>query len=169
MHSTAFEEAEAFANTLESSRELRIADIGSFDVNGCLRPVFCRQAKWQYVGIDVAKGPNVDVVVPVSGPWTTIDAESFDHAISVSTLEHTLYPWLIVQEISRIVRKGGLICLIVPYSWDYHAHPIDAWRIFPDGMRAIMELAGLRVEKLYTRAFRERPEWGDTIGIAKKV
>lgn len=168
MHETAYQEIEAFAGTLDAHRDLRIADIGAYDVNGCLRPIFQRQPRWQYTGIDLAPGPNVDVVVPSSGPWTSIEPESFDLAVSVSTLEHTLYPWLVVQEISRIVRRGALICLIAPYSWEYHAYPIDAWRLFPDGMKAIMELAGLRVEKLYTKVFTDSPPRGDTIGIARK-
>jgi hypothetical protein len=33
-------------------------DIGSYNVNGCLRPLF----KGAYVGLDMREGPNVDVV-----------------------------------------------------------------------------------------------------------
>ncbi len=169
MHSTVYEEIECFARTLDPEREMRIADVGACDVNGCLRPIFARYPRWTYVGLDVAAGPNVDVIVPGVGVWSNIGSESFDHVVSVSTLEHTLYPWLVVQEMGRIVKKGGLVCLTAPYSWEYHAFPIDAWRLFPDGMRAIMELAGLCVEKVYTKACAEEPRWGDTVAVGRKA
>lgn len=167
MHVTAYEELGKFAATLQAVSPLKIADVGAYNVNGCLRPIFDK-APWTYVGIDMAAGPNVDLVVPAEGRWDNVQDCSFDVAVSVSTLEHTKYPWLVVQEMARILKPGGIICLCAPYVWPQHRHPLDCWRIFPDGMRAIMELARLRVDKLYMREAQKNPECGDTVAIGGK-
>lgn len=143
----------------------RIADIGAYDVNGNLRGLFQRDG-WIYTGFDMAAGPNVDQVLPSSHDWTDIATASFDVAVSVSTLEHTLRPWSVVKEISRIVKPGGLVCLTAPYAWPFHEHPIDCWRIYPDAMKTIMEDAGLEV--LETRMVSAGSWLGDTVGIGRK-
>lgn len=35
---------------------------------------------------------------------------------------------------------------INPVSWPYHEAPVDCWRVYPEGMRALYEEAGLEVE-----------------------
>jgi hypothetical protein len=34
---------------------------------------------------------------------------------------------------------------ICPVSWGYHEAPIDCWRMYPAGLRALYEHAGLKV------------------------
>ena len=88
VHSTAYEELAKFAATLDASAPLVIGDVGAFDVNGCLRPLFAK-APWTYRGIDLAAGPNVDIVVPSEASWSNIGDGEFDVVVTVSTLEHT--------------------------------------------------------------------------------
>jgi SAM-dependent methyltransferase len=111
---------------------------------------------------------NVDIVLPSEFCWPNVPSESFDAVVTVSTLEHTRHPWLVVQEIARIMKPGGLACLTAPFAWPYHAHPIDCWRIYPDGMEAIMRLAGFEV--LSTRMCNSDGTWrGDTVGIGRRL
>jgi SAM-dependent methyltransferase len=146
--------------------ELRIADIGAYDVNGNLRGLFQRPG-WYYTGLDMAAGPNVDIVLPSSHDWgNLLTTASFDVVVSVSTLEHTLRPWLVVKEISRILKPGGLVCLTAPYAWPFHQHPIDCWRIYPDAMKTIMEDADLDV--IETRMVSAGTWIGDTVGIGRR-
>ena len=35
---------------------------------------------------------------------------------------------------------------ITPLNWGYHPEPVDCWRAYPEGLRAVYEDAGLRVE-----------------------
>lgn len=143
----------------------RIADIGAYDVNGNLRGLFQRSG-WDYVGFDMAAGPNVDRVLPAPHDWPEISTASFDVVVSVSTLEHTLRPWRVVQEIARIVKPGGKVCLTAPYAWPFHQHPIDCWRIYPDAMKTIMDDAGIDV--LDTRMVAAGSWTGDTVGIGRR-
>jgi FkbM family methyltransferase len=165
MHSTAYEEVRKFVSRLSQDSPLAIADIGAYDVNGCLRPLFTNPG-WSYTGIDVSPGPNVDIVVG-HDHWPNIADETYDVLVSVSTLEHTKHPWLVVQEMFRITKKGGIACIVAPYGWEHHAHPIDCYRFFVDGMRALMDLAGYEITDCFHVAY-DVPLKGDTVGIGVK-
>jgi SAM-dependent methyltransferase len=167
MHKTAYQELEKFAETLPKDKPLRIGDVGACDVNGCLRPVF-EKPPWVYEGIDQEKGKNVDIVVQSESAWITIPSGKYDVLVSVSTLEHTIFPWLVVAEMGRILKPGGIICLCAPYAWPYHTFPIDCWRFYPEAMKAMMRMAGLVVDKVYMKEFGKNPDCGDTIAIGHK-
>jgi SAM-dependent methyltransferase len=172
MHKEVHDEVRAFVNErMGQLQNANIADIGAYDVNGNLRGLFARPG-WTYTGFDLSPGPNVDVVLESETKWGNIPSDTYDVVVSVSTLEHTRMPWLVAAEIARIAKPGALICLTAPYAWPYHAHPIDCWRIFPDGMSALMESVG--IEPLLTRAVPVRSDmshgtWlGDTVGIGRR-
>ena len=166
MHTSVYREMKKFSETLPSS-PLLIADVGSMNVNGTYRPLFTKPG-WTYTGLDIASGDNVDVVLDGHYEWRNLGNSSFDVIISGSALEHTKYPWLIVQQAARILKPGGQVCLIAPYSWPYHEHPIDCWRIYPEAMRAIMELAGLHVDKVYMVPDDVDKRIGDTVAVGRK-
>ncbi|MBU2063807.1 MAG: hypothetical protein KKF93_05375, partial [Candidatus Omnitrophica bacterium] len=42
--------------------------------------------------------------------------------------------------------KDGHVITIAPISWTYHEAPVDCWRIYPEGMKALYEEAGLKVD-----------------------
>ncbi len=84
--------------------------------------------------------------------------DSYDIVISGQVMEHVKMIWLWLTELKRILKKNGKIVLINPVSWPYHEFPVDCWRIFPDGMRALAEYSGLDVlhsqfESLEAEAF----------------
>ena len=65
MHQSSFDKMTAFRRDyLEARRAepLVILDLGSQDINGCYRPLFALPP-WKYVGVDLAPGANVDVVL----------------------------------------------------------------------------------------------------------
>jgi SAM-dependent methyltransferase len=70
---------------------------------------------------------------------------SFDVVISGQVLEHVRRIWLWFQEVARVCKPGGYVITICPVSWPYHEAPIDCWRIFPEGMRALCDDSGLEV------------------------
>lgn len=167
MHTSVYEEAQKFAKTLPADRPLRIGDVGACNLNGCLRAVF-EKPPWTYVGMDLSPGPNVDLILASETQWTNVKDGEFDVVVSVSTMEHTRYPWLFMKELARIVKGSGSVFVTAPYMWVFHQHPIDCWRVYPDGMKAVMESVNLRVKSTYMRTFQETPHMGDTVGIAVK-
>jgi SAM-dependent methyltransferase len=51
--------------------------------------------------------------------------------------------WTWMQELKRIVKPGGHIITITPISWPYANAPVDCWRIYPDGFKALNSFLGL--------------------------
>lgn len=122
---------------LQKNNKLRILDVGSFNVNGIYKGLFdC--PNWEYVGLDIKEGPNVDIVVDVNGEWQNVKDESFDVVISGQALEHIELPWVTCKTIQRVLKTDGLCIIIVPWIHAIHRYPVDCWRILPDGMSAMM-------------------------------
>jgi len=96
--------------------------------DGTYRPLFEHCA---YEGLDAEAGPNVDRVVDLYDFGT----KQYDVGISGQCLEHVEDTHRWVEAFQRIVKPGGLMCVIVPASQIEHRFPIDCWRILPDAMR----------------------------------
>lgn len=167
MHGSTYREMEKFAALLPAT-PLSIADVGSMDINGTYKPLFAKPG-WKYTGLDIGAGRNVDRVLESPYKWGNVADEEFDVVISGQALEHTEFPWIFAKELARIVKRGGDVCVIAPYQWEYHAFPIDCYRFFPDGMRAILTQAGLTVVNCFMAENSPDPRWkGDTVGIARR-
>lgn len=117
-----------------------VLDVGSLDVNGSYRELI-EGMGWQYTGLDVRPGRNVDVVSedPFHFPFRE---NTFDVVISGSTMEHVTHPWLWVPELVRVLRVGGLLAIVTHWSFEEHRYPLDCYRYLPDGMRTLFDLAG---------------------------
>ena len=148
---------------LDGGRPLRVLDVGSADVNGSYRPLFVRPG-WVYQGLDMAPGPNVDIVVDHPYRWRLAPG-SCDLVVSGQALEHMPFFWLSWRSMVRLVRPGGLLFLIVPSKGPEHRYPVDCWRFYPDAMQALAEHGGLELLEATTRW--ESP-WGDTVGVFRK-
>ena len=68
---------------------------------------------------------------------------TYDIVLSSSVLEHVRKMWRWFPEVARVTKPGGHVVTIVPVSWEYHEDPVDCWRIYPEGMKALCEDAGL--------------------------
>jgi len=131
-----------FVARLITPQHQNILDVGSYNVNGCYRPLF--QGK-RYVGLDIVPGPNVDVVVTDPYDWKELGGELFDVVVSGQCLEHVEYPWRTMEQIARHVAPNGFVCIVVPSAIPEHRYPIDCYRYLPDGMVALATHAGLTV------------------------
>jgi SAM-dependent methyltransferase len=127
MHQASYELMRAFAAQYVIT-PARVADVGAYDVNGTFRPLF---AHCEYVGIDLAAGPNIDRVVTADN----FGEGGFDVVISGSCMEHVfdLHEW--ANQCVGLAKPGGLLCIVAPHTWHEHRFPVDCWRVFPDGMR----------------------------------
>jgi SAM-dependent methyltransferase len=74
---------------------------------------------------------------------------SYDIVVSGQVLEHVKKPWRWLPELARVVRPGGLVITINPVSWPYHEAPVDCWRAYPEGMKALYEDSSLEVTLSY--------------------
>jgi SAM-dependent methyltransferase len=117
-----------------------VLDVGSFDVNGTLKPL-ASQRGWTYVGIDVRPGPNVDVLA--SDPFHYQFGDNvFDVVMCSGMLHNVSRPWLLIPEMARVLRPGGLLAIVCPWSLGLSQYPRDYFRVMPDGMEELFSLAG---------------------------
>jgi hypothetical protein len=160
MHENSMEQMRAFAATLPRDKPIRVADIGSCDVNGCYRSIFEHQG-WEYTGYDIEAGKNVDVVCSADDAWREAAAEQYDVVISGQVLEHIEMPWEWIHVIAGFLKPGGLCCIIAPNIWGFHEYPKDCWRVWPDGLKALFRWGGLVPFNTYVVDH-------DTVGCAVK-
>lgn len=171
MHKSSFQSMERFKNNyLNKDVNLKILDIGSYDSSGTNYNYgrFLKEKNWQYHGMDIQKGPNVDIVVSDIYNWVELEDESFDVVVSGQAFEHMEFFWKAIKEIERILNPGGFLCLIVPSSGPVHKNPFDCFRFTDNGVRAIAEYAGLDVVEAYTNYNEISNPWYDSVLIARK-
>lgn len=174
MHLSSLKNMEKFRDHYladKAGQPLRILDLGSTEMGACYRPIFENRG-WDYIGADLQAGPNVSLVLERAYDWQEIPSGSIDLIISGQVLEHVEYFWITALEISRVLKPGALACLIAPSSGPEHRYPVDCWRFYPDGMRAIAKFA--RLECLEARTDWDNSGdpgsdfWHDTVLVARK-
>jgi SAM-dependent methyltransferase len=88
------------------SREAKVLEIGSLDINGSIRQFFDRCV---YTGIDIAEGKGVDLVC--QGQEYGAPDGSFDHVISCEAMEHNPFWKETFANMIRLCRAGGLVSM----------------------------------------------------------
>jgi len=147
-----------FVGSFPEDARGRVLDVGSQDINGNIAGLW-HEHGWQYTGLDIVAGLNVDVVAePYSYPFA---GGAFDVVMSVNVAEHVedVPRWFV--ECARVLRPGGLLCVVTPNKIAYHAYPIDCWRIMKDGMAWLLRRSGLEIVTCDHVGI-------DTIGIGRK-
>jgi hypothetical protein len=176
MHHSAYVNAEKFYHKycVENIENKKILDVGSYDVNGTMKPIF---EKGQYIGLDMEEGPNVDVVgVSHNIPF---EKDEFDIVISSSCFEHDDMFWISFQEMCRVLKPGGYMYIQAPSNGPYHGWPGDNWRFYIDSWKALEKWGkkiGYEIELIEHYIDEVTPPgpsegfriWNDSVAIYRK-
>ena len=138
MHETAYALGRQFFACYWQPAFTDVVELGSLDDNGSLRH-HCPQGA-RYMGLDGVDGPGVDRVVDWGQPLPLADACT-DVVLSSSALEHDPLFWQSFLEMLRLLRPGGLLYINAPSNHDFHRHPVDCWRFYPDAGHALVQWA----------------------------
>ena len=146
-----------------SELPIRIADVGSADINGSYRQIF-DLLECEYTGIDIEAGHGVSVVLesPYSFP---ISDNEYDIVFSGQTFEHAGHFWKTFSEMCRITKPEGLIIVIAPSEGAVHRYPVDCYRFMPDAMAALAEHGGVTLVDSWTSKFGP---FYDAVGVFRK-
>lgn len=119
----------------------QILEIGSRDPGGAGKAVNFRQLyeAAKFTGVDIENGPGVDVIWDFNKGHGSFEAESIDLCICCNILEHTPTPWVLAENISGLIKPGGLLYISVPWVWRYHPYPNDYWRISFEGVKSLFK------------------------------
>jgi SAM-dependent methyltransferase len=114
------------------------------------------------IGEETSRTRNSQLTILADNEYAyPIADNTYDIVISANVLEHVKKFWKWFEELKRIVKPGGLIITIAPVSWPYHEAPVDCWRIYPDGIRALYEDIGL-TDVFTTFESLEKEQFADT-------
>ena len=178
MHQASMDKMQNFRESYLEGREserLSVLDVGSHNVteSGTYKPIF-DLPNWTYQGLDVVAGPNVDVHVDNPYNWKQLKSNSQDVVISGQAMEHIECFWVVMLEIERVMKPGGLCCIIAPSAGPEHRFPVDCWRFYPDGMTVMARYVCLDPLEAttqwkplgYTEDRGDR--WRDSLLVARK-
>jgi SAM-dependent methyltransferase len=116
----------------------RVLEVGSYDVNGSVRPLVTSFGPTEYVGVDLTRGPGVDEVCEVTRLVDRFGAETFDVVLSTEMLEHVRDWRGAILNMKRVLKPGGVLLLTTrSLGFPYHGYPFDFWRFSLEDMRAI--------------------------------
>jgi SAM-dependent methyltransferase len=151
----------------------RVLDVGSWSPGMLSARVVFPNSSFDYVGLDIVAGNNVDLVVADPYKWDELPDESFDAVVCISVYEHNPYFWLTTAEIARVLTEGGYACIVAPSSGGTHRYPLDCWRLYPDATAALAGYTGLDPVESYTERPRFRKvtfgqRWRDHMAILRK-
>lgn len=154
--------------------EVRVLDVGSYDVNGSYKPLFSEE-RYAYCGLDMSEGPNVDIVLGNPYDWSEIETDAFDVVISGQAFEHIEFFWITMSEMARVLKQDGLMCVIAPNGFGEHRYPVDCYRFFSDGMIALARYVSLEPLHAHTNCAPQSDSEGwyseteaDSVLVAKK-
>lgn len=118
-----------------------VLEVGSYNVNGSLRPWLSWLGPTRYVGVDGRPGPGVDEVVACERLTERLGAESWDLVVCVEVLEHVTDWRVCVRELASAVRPGGSLLLVTRTPEDVVlAH--DHWWFTCESVREVFGLCG---------------------------
>lgn len=91
----------------------------------------------RYTTFDMQAGKNIDIVGDALNP--PFADKSFDTVISTQVLEHVEKPWIMVAQIGRIMKSGGICIITAPFLVPFHADPHDFFRYTKEGMESLFK------------------------------
>ena len=133
----------------EEIENKKILEVGSYDVNGSLRPFVENFKPTEYIGVDVENGPGVDVMLSAEELISKFGKDCFDVVISTELLEHVENWQGVISNIKNVCKPGGLILITTrSYGFPYHPFPNDYWRYELEDMEKIFsDCEILKLEK----------------------
>lgn len=101
----------------------------------------------KYTGLDIETALVYEEGVKPDFTWNGITMpfpdNSFDSLMATEVLEHCPDPALIVREMKRVLKPGGLIFFTVPFLWYLHEVPHDEYRYTPFALQRIFKDCGM--------------------------
>ncbi|MCK0125013.1 class I SAM-dependent methyltransferase [Gelidibacter sp. F2691] len=105
-----------------------------------------------YTGLDIESAIVYDKKVKPDYTWDGVtmpfgDA-SFDCAFGTEVLEHCPEPEVVLKEVFRILKPGGIFFFTVPFLWNLHEVPHDEYRYTPFAIERHLRNSGFNNIKI---------------------
>jgi SAM-dependent methyltransferase len=104
----------------------------------------CSNSTWKhyipncsYVGFDVMEGLNVNVTGDAHKLSSYFERNSFDAVVSFAVFEHLAMPWVVAEEISKILKVGGTLAIETHFSFSEHELPWHFFQFNANGLEVL--------------------------------
>ncbi len=144
---------------------------GNIELDHLHRYLLAREFVSGKVVLDIASGEGYGSAMLAD--WRPVRGASVDVVISGQAFEPIEFFWLTALELARALKPGGLACIIAPSAGPERRHPVDCWRFYPDGMRALADFAQLEVHEVTTQwqdeGYADGSDWWhDSVLVCRK-
>lgn len=97
-----------------------------------------------YVAIDIEPMISSGLMIQGDAHSLPFSNNTFDTIISTEVIEHTTWPWIVLQELARVLKPNGK--LVISWPWLYPITHQDYWRIHLESMERLAKKNNLKIE-----------------------
>ena len=113
------------------------SDLRILDVGGRIQPyrALLSRRRHRYLAIDVLCTPLVNVVA--RGEQLPLPSGCFDVVFCTQVLEYVSEPRILIAEVHRVLKSGGVLLLSAPTMFPRDSDP-EYWRFLPAGLDRLL-------------------------------
>ena len=138
-----FETYDSYLKNFVSSGKIKILDVGGADWNGEYE--FLNDCKYDKDVLDIDNHKGVTIIPRDPYNWSEIEDDTYDVVMSTNTFTFVDYFWLTIREMARVVKPGGIVCVITPSILWNKGYPRSNWGFNRDGLITLSEWAELNL------------------------
>ncbi|HAC62862.1 MAG TPA: class I SAM-dependent methyltransferase [Cyanothece sp. UBA12306] len=101
-----------------------------------------------YIGLDLEDNIYQKPDLVWDGKTIPLEDCSVDCAMATEVFEHCPEPEIVMKEIWRVLKPGGIIFFSVPFLWNLHAVPYDEYRYTPFSLKRHLSKSGFKSIKI---------------------
>jgi SAM-dependent methyltransferase len=127
---------------------MKVLEIGGEGITNFCKIVNNPNITWHTLDIDLTKTEAVfedNHIISTHEYSYPLEDETYDIILSGNVIEHVKKIWKWSMELHRIAKTNGFLITVNPVSWPFHEAPVDCWRIYPEGAKALFEDAGFSI------------------------
>jgi SAM-dependent methyltransferase len=128
-----------YLSAFGNKKWFEVLEIGSREVTGKSK-TRCLFEKANYTGFDLYKGENVDVVGDAHQLSTYFDGKKFDIIFTYVCFEHFKYPWIVANEINKLLKVGGIVFIQTTFSYPSHERPCNYFQFSDLGLSTLFPI-----------------------------
>ncbi len=102
----------------------------------------------EYIGLDIENALEYHASSKPDFTWDGItmpfEDNYFETAFGTEVLEHCPKPDIVLSEVNRVLKPGGIFFFTVPFLWPLHEVPHDEFRYTPFALKRLLEENGFK-------------------------